>query len=71
MGYMHGKLVDVNGNIVNVGDKATSFRGELATVQGWTKPVHNPNSTGRVHVQWHDGLTGSYYPSVFDCKIVD
>ena len=67
---MGGKLIDKSGKEVNVGDKVTSFRGEIATVQGWTKPLHSA-STGRIHVQWHDGLTASYYPSVFDCIIVE
>ncbi len=67
----HGVLVDKNGGKVNIGDKLTSFRGEAAKLLGWAKSLNNPNSTGRVHVEWHDGLTGSYYPSVFDCKIVD
>ena len=66
---MTAKLVDKSGKEVNVGDKVISFRGEIATVQGWSRPANNPRSTGRIHVQWHDGLTASYYPSVFDCTI--
>jgi hypothetical protein len=53
---------------VKVGDKVTSFRGEVATVTGWPTTGWN-----RVWVKWdmdEDG-TGEYFPNVFDLKLVE
>lgn len=71
MGYMGGRLVNASGATINVGDKVTSFRGEVATVQGWFKAPDGSASTGRIHVIF-DGDDGerSFYPSVFECKVV-
>jgi hypothetical protein len=49
-------------------DQITDFRGERATVKGWTEPRHS-GSTGRIDVRY-EGTTGSqeFYPSVFNCE---
>lgn len=66
------RLIKSNtGATVNVGDRVTSFRGDAATVLEWIDPKHR-GSTGRIVVQMHDNNNReSYYPSVFDCEIVD
>lgn len=64
-----GKLINIKtGEEVHVGDTILSFRGEPVKVLGWyTKPAP---SSGRVVVADDDGEY-EYYPSVFDCKIVE
>lgn len=53
---------------VKIGDKVADFRGEKATVTGWTAPRHS-GSTGRIHVKCK-GHIHEYYPSVYDCQFV-
>jgi hypothetical protein len=48
---------------VNIGDKVTSFRGEVAKVTGWAT-----NGRNRVYVK-EDGYEAEYYPSVYDCYL--
>jgi hypothetical protein len=66
------KLVDKRGCKVAVGTIVRSFRGEVATVHGITRP-HKPASTGRVYVRFSDdeGTMGEYFPSVFGLTWVD
>lgn len=62
-------LIDTTtGDRIEVGQTVTDFRGETATVTGWSAP-HKPSSTGRIHVEGE--LSGSFYPSVFSCAFVE
>lgn len=57
------------GQIINVGDRVTSFRGDIGTVIEWIDPKHR-GSTGRIVVQMHDkNSRESFYPGVFNCEI--
>ncbi len=50
---------------VQMGDKVTTFRGEVYYVAGWREP-HKPGSTGRVHVDNdHAEWVQEFFPSVF------
>jgi hypothetical protein len=53
--------------LVRKGDVVTSFRGDHATVTGWTEP-HKAGSSGRMAVEYLSGGGGEYYPSVFGCE---
>jgi hypothetical protein len=44
------RLLNKQGQPVNVGDVAHDFRGEAAIVTGWQEPAHE-GSTGRVYVR--------------------
>lgn len=68
--YTKGVLKNENDEIVKLGDKVTSFRGEQAIVLGWSLPRH-AGSSGRVFVQWleKDTFQHEYFPSVFDLHI--
>jgi hypothetical protein len=57
-----------NGYTVQVGDKATSFRGENYRITGGRAP-HKPESTGRVYVKNRSGER-EFFPGVFDLKWV-
>lgn len=46
-----------------VGEMYTTFRGEPVPLFH-IMPPHKPSSSGRVYVQYEDGATGEYYPSV-------
>lgn len=63
------KLVREDGTEVRRGAKLKSFRGETWTFIDFAAPTRE-GSTGRVHVR-RGKETMSYYPSVFDCKIVE
>lgn len=54
----------IKGKEATVGMEVTSFRGEKAKLLSWTEP-HKPSSSGRVYVEWENGSTGEYFPSVF------
>lgn len=67
------RLVHVSGTEVKVGDKVTDLHGEVWEVTGfYPKPAP---STGRIQVRSLDPSDSmpnrEFYPSVFDCKIVD
>lgn len=53
----------IKGKEATVGMEVTSFRGEKAKLISWTEP-HKPSSSGRVYVEWENGRTGEYFPSV-------
>ena len=57
------------GTDVQVGDEALTFRGEIVTVLGFTKPTH-PGSTGRVAVGDNDWRQ-EYFPSVIGAEWTD
>ena len=57
----------IKGKEATVGMEVTSFRGEKAKLLSWTEP-HKTSSSGRVYVEWEDGATGEYFPSVFNGK---
>ena len=59
------------GSAVQVGDEATTFRGEIVTVLGISKPTHRA-STGRVTVGDKDAnWTMEYFPSVIGALWID
>ncbi len=59
------------GNAVQVGDEATTFRGEIVTVLRISKPT-SPASTGRVTVGDKDAnWTMEYFPSVIGALWID
>lgn len=61
--------VDKAGNVVEVGDTVTDFRGETATYTGcYMRPAP---STGRVTVTHGPGSESSYYPSVFGLTVIE
>jgi len=57
---------------VKVGDTVISFRGDAAIVSGFEPPRHAASS-GRIYVKasTSDRFGAEYYPSVFDCEIVE
>jgi len=64
MKLVHEKTAEV----INIGDKVTTFRGEKGTLMSVQEPRHS-GSTGRVGVK----LKGTkylslFYPSVIDAK---
>ena len=64
------KLIsDADGSEIGVGDQVTTFRGEKGKVAGWTAPTH-PGSSGRVSVEFADGHSMEYFPSVINAHIV-
>ena len=70
------KLVahDLTGNVVNIGDTVTSFRGETATLYSLNRPKGDGRS-GKVSVIWDGRLSGSipgnneYYDGVFNITV--
>lgn len=54
----------IKGKEATVGMEVTSFRGDKAKLLSWTEP-HKPSSSGRVYVEWENGSTDEYFPSVF------
>jgi hypothetical protein len=67
---MKHKLVkEIDGQMVNVGDKLLTFRGELVEVLGFEVPRHD-GSTGRVNVRFGSDSYRSFFPSVIGCEIV-
>lgn len=59
---------EYTGDVVNVGDMITDFRGEEVQFLGVSK-IPDGQSTGRVHVAGL-GWDMHYYPSVFALKII-
>lgn len=61
------RLINKQGSTVNIGDIVHDFRGKAAIVTDWALPKHS-GSTGCVYIKEMDerGLTGGYYPSVYD-----
>lgn len=59
-------LLHSNGTPVKIGDSVTSFRDEKATVKSWKHDGQN-----KMYVDWAEGGSGEYYPSVFDLKWAD
>ena len=70
--YTEGNRAEFEaGTEVQVGDEATTFRGEIVTVQGISQPT-SPGSTGRVAVGAADQRwTMEYFPSVIGAEWVD
>ena len=67
---MKHKLVkEENGQLVNIGDRLLTFRGEFVEVMGSEAP-HHSGSTGRVYVMPAGGSSRAVFPSVIGCKIV-
>ena len=60
---------ETSGNRINLGDAATTFRGEPVVIRGW-EASRSPASTGRVYVEFEDGQMASNYPSVINAKAV-
>jgi hypothetical protein len=55
-------LYHADGRPLAIGDKVTSFRGEIHTVTGWSTNGHN-----RVYVKWgREGDIAEFFPTVFD-----
>lgn len=64
------KLIDEHGTEICPGDVVYDFRGDSHQVLSFEPPRH-AGSTGRVNVRnMVTGSTRSFYPSVFDLKIV-
>ena len=53
----------INDNPAHIGEVYITFRGEPVTLLHITPP-HKPSSSGRVYVQYENGATGEYFPSV-------
>ena len=70
--YTHDNRSDhADGSAVQVGDEALTFRGEIVTVLGISKPTHVA-STGRVTVGDKDAnWTMEYFPSVIGAVWID
>src|SRR5947199_140546 len=49
------------------GDLVKTFRGETATVLGWTEP-RTPESTDRVTLRFGDDEPQQFYPAVIDAE---
>lgn len=57
------KLVDIKtGRELGIGDKLQTQK-QTVTLLGMSRP-HKPESTGRVFIEFPDGTTGEYFPSV-------
>lgn len=69
-----GKLIHKDTlKAINVGDVVADRDGVEFEIKGWRKP-HKPSSTGRVFVvltSAPDDFENSFFPTVFDLKIVD
>jgi hypothetical protein len=63
------RLLNKQGQPVNVGDVAHDFRGEAAIVTGWQEPAHE-GSTGRVYVRTMEdnAFEAGYYPGVYSMQ---
>ena len=58
---MYQLLNNETGLEIQKGDKLTTFRGEVATVTGWTAPRHS-GSTGHIKTD-----LGYHYAGVYGC----
>ena len=66
---MASQLIDEqSGARINLGDAAQTFRGEPVVVRRW-QALRSRASSGRVYVEFEDGHTASYYPSVINAKV--
>ena len=57
----------INDEPAQIGEAYTTFRGEPVTLLHIQEP-HKPSSSGKVYVQFKNGATGEYYPSVIGGK---
>lgn len=51
---------------IDIGQKLTTFRGEVVTLDS-TQPPHHEGSTGRVYCRDAEGRVNGWYPSVVGC----
>ena len=63
-------VVEATKEAVKSGDRVKCFRGETYTLDYYTAP-HKLSSSGHVYVLDAQGVTHSYYPSVFGLKFVE
>lgn len=60
---------EATGTVLPLGAKIKDFRGDPATLVGYSAPRHE-GSSGRVTVRLKGGFETQYYPGVFSLKLV-
>ena len=70
------RLVDNDNQPVNVGDEYLGGSTQplspfMRFIIRGGQPPHKPSSTGRVYGEWENGISGEYFPTVFNLKWVE